>query len=129
MVNGRGGILGPDLSNIAAERTLQQLRLALTQPKVAIPTGYQPADVVTSTGRRVSGIIKNEDNFSVQFLDNNQQLQLFSRDELRDIHYQDSSLMPAHYDKTLSPTEFQDLLAFLSRLERARVERNKEDAQ
>jgi cytochrome c oxidase cbb3-type subunit 3 len=129
MVNGRGRILGPDLSNIAAERTLHQLRLALTKPKVAIPTGYQPADVVTSTGRRFSGIIKNEDNFSVQFLDNNQQLQLFSRDELRDIHYQDSSLMPAHYDKTLSPTEFQDLLAFLSRLERARVERNKEDAQ
>jgi putative heme-binding domain-containing protein len=129
MVNGRGGILGPDLSNIAAERTLQQLRLALTKPKVAIPTGYQPADVVTRTGRRFSGIIKNEDNFSVQFLDNSQQLQLFSRDELRDIHYQDSSLMPAHYDETLSPTEFQDLLAFLRRLERARVERNKEDAQ
>lgn len=130
MVNGRGGILGPDLSNIAAERTLKQLRLALTQPKVAIPTGYQPADVVTSTGRRFSGIIKNEDNFSVQFLDkNNQQLELFSRDELREIHYKDSSLMPAHYDKTLSPTEFQDLLAFLSRLERARAEQNKEDAQ
>jgi cytochrome c oxidase cbb3-type subunit III len=129
MLNGQGGILGPDLSNIAAERTLQQLRLALTQPKVAIPTGYQPADLVTSTGRRLSGIIKNEDNFSVQFLDNNQQLQLFSRNELREIHYKDSSLMPAHYDKTLSSTEVQDLLAFLSRLERARAEQHKEDVQ
>ena len=129
MVNGRAGILGPDFSTIAAERTLRQLRLALTQPRVAIPKGYQPADVVTSSGHRFSGIIKNEDGFSVQFLDNNQQLQLFSRDELREIHYKDSSLKPALYDKALSPTEFQDLLAFLSRLERARTEQNKEDAQ
>ncbi len=129
MVHGRGGILGPDLSNIAAERTLRELRLALTQPKLAIPKGYQAADVVTNAGRSFSGIIKNEDNFSVQFLDSDQQLQLLSRDELREIRYKDSSPMPAHYDKTLSPTEFQDLLAFLSHLERARAEQNKEDSR
>jgi cytochrome c oxidase cbb3-type subunit III len=118
MIDGRGGILGPDLSNIGAERTLQQIRSALTQPRVSIPTGYRPVDIVTQNGQRFSGIVKNEDNFSVQLLDSNEQLRLFNRGELREIHYKDSSLMPAHYDKTLSPTDFQDLLAFLSRLER-----------
>lgn len=115
MVDGRGGILGPDLSSIGGQRTLRQIREALTQPPVQLPSGYQPVEVVTKEGQRFSGIIKNENNFSLQLLDNHDQLQLFLRDDLRGIHYDKSSLMPARYDKTLTPAELQDLLAFLSR--------------
>lgn len=115
MIDGRGGVLGPDLSSIGKERTLSQVREALTQTPARIPSGYQPAEVETKEGQRFSGIIKNENNFSLQLLDNYDQLQLFLRADLREIHYDKSSLMPAHYNKTLTPAEFQDLLAFLSR--------------
>jgi cytochrome c oxidase cbb3-type subunit III len=115
MVNGRGGILGPDLSNIGGQRTLREIREALTQPPARIPSGYQPVEVVTKEGQRFSGIIKNESNFSLQLLDSHSQLQLFLRDDLREIRYAKSSLMPSDYDKTLTPAELQDLLAFLSR--------------
>jgi putative heme-binding domain-containing protein len=115
MICGRGGILGPDLSDIGGQRTLRQIREALTQPPAQIPSGYQPVEVVTKEGRRFSGTIKNDSNFSLQLLDSHGQLQLFLRDNLRDIHYGKSSLMPTHYGKTLTPTELQDLLAFLSR--------------
>lgn len=114
MIDGRGGILGPDLSSIGGQRTLRQIRDALTQPPARIPSGYQPVEIVTKEGRRVSGIIKNEDNFSLQLLDNHNELRLFIRGHLREIRYAKSSLMPADYGKTLTPAELQDLLAFLS---------------
>jgi cytochrome c oxidase cbb3-type subunit III len=115
MIDGRGGILGPDLSNIGGQRTLRQIREALTQPPARILSGYQPVEVITKESQRFSGIIKNESNFSLQLLDNHGQLHLFLRDDLREIRYGKSSLMPADYDKTLTPAELQDLLAFLSR--------------
>lgn len=114
MIAGRGGILGPDLSSIGGQRTFRQIRDALTHPPPRIPDGYRPVEVVTKDGQRVSGIIKNEDNFSLQLLDNHDELRLFLRSNLREIHYTKSSLMPADYDKTLTPSELQDLLAFLS---------------
>ena len=115
MIRGRGGILGPDLSNIGGERRLSVLRDALTKPRPHIPRGYQPVEIVTADGQTISGILKNEDNFSLQLLDTDGKLQLLTRNELRDIRYKQQSLMPANYDRILTPSELQDLLAFLSR--------------
>jgi hypothetical protein len=49
-------------------------------------------------------------------LGSDNELHMFARDELRQVVYQPKSLMPTDYDKRLTPEEFQDLLAFLSRL-------------
>jgi hypothetical protein len=51
----------------------------------------------------------------MQLLDTNGKLHLLDRSDIRDIEYEKQSLMPADYDKKLSKTEMQDLLAFLSR--------------
>jgi|SRR5579872_1090416 len=115
MIRGRGGILGPDLSNVGGEQTLQHILDSLTKAKPQIPRGYQPVEVWNTDGQRISGVAKNEDNFSLQLLDSHGRLQLFTRDELRDVIYKKQSLMPSDYDKTFTSTELQDLLAFLSR--------------
>jgi cytochrome c oxidase cbb3-type subunit 3 len=115
MIHGRGAILGPDLSNIGGEQTLQHIHDSLTRVPLQIPRGYQPVEVVTTDGQRISGIAKNEDNFSVQLLDSHDHLQFFTSDELREVIHKKQSLMPSNYDKKLSPTELQDVLAFLSR--------------
>jgi hypothetical protein len=44
------------------------------------------------------------------------QLHLFDRDKLKEVYYVPKSLMPTDFDKRLTPTEFQDLMAFLTRL-------------
>ncbi len=114
-LNGRGGLLGPDLSNIAAERSVRFLHESLTTPKPHIPHGYQPVRVVTKSGEQIRGVLRNEHNFSLQLLSSDGKLHLLARDEIRDIEYEKQSLMPANYDKTLSAAELRDLLAFLSR--------------
>jgi hypothetical protein len=43
------------------------------------------------------------------------QLHLFDRAKLRRVVVEPRSLMPTDYDKRLTPDEFKDLLAFLTR--------------
>jgi putative heme-binding domain-containing protein len=127
MIRGRGGLPGPDLSNIAAERTLQYIRDSLTKPRQPIPAGYQPVEVLTKEGQRLSGIAKNDNNFSIQLLDRNGRLRLFTSDELSSVIYAKQSLMPSNYDKSLTAGEVQDLIAFLGRQLIHKVERKRSD--
>ena len=115
MIRGRGGILGPDLTNIGGTEPLSAIHDALTKAKPQIPRGYQPVEVVTADGRRISGIAKNNDNFSLQLLDNAGHLELFTHNEIRQAIYKKQSLMPSDFDKALTASELRDLLAFLSR--------------
>ena len=128
MVRGRGGLLGPDLSNLAGRRKLYSIRDALTKVEHRVATdggrhelslspmnSYQAIHVVTRDGKTFSGILMNEENFSLQILGSDNEVHMFARDELRQVVYEPKSLMPTDYDKRLTPTEFQDLLAFLSR--------------
>lgn len=119
MLNGRGGILGPDLSSIAQERSTVFLRDALTKPKPHAAMGYQPVRLETVDGERIRGVIKNEHNFSLQVLDEGGKVHLLARADVRNIEYGKHSLMPSDYGTTLSSDDFRDLMAFLTRLGRS----------
>jgi cytochrome c oxidase cbb3-type subunit III len=125
MLRGRGGVAGPDLSNLAAEQTLQYIHDSLTELRQRIPRGYQPVEVITNDGRRLSGIAKNDNNFSLQLLDSHDRLQFFASDELREVIYKEQSIMPSNYGKTLTAGELQDLVSFLSHQIVYKVERRR----
>ena len=120
MIRGQGGTVGPDLSSIGAQVTLQKLRESLTQDG-PIPPGYRPVTVTTLTGDVVQGIARNEDAFSIQILGEKNKLHLLEKQELRAIVYGKKSLMPHDYDKVLSSTQLRDLIAMLSRQARTKV--------
>jgi hypothetical protein len=64
----------------------------------------------------ISGILKNEDSFSLQVLGKDDlKLYGFKRSNVK-VFYDPQSLMPHDWDKRLTPAEFQNLLAFLTRL-------------
>jgi putative heme-binding domain-containing protein len=128
MLSGKGAPIGPDLSNLAAQRKLSSIRDALTKADHRVSTdggrheislapadSYQTVRVATRDGRKITGVLRNEDNFSLQMIGLDKSLYLFNRADLRDVTYEPTSLMPTDYDKRLTPPEFQDLLAFLSR--------------
>ncbi len=120
MVDGKGGTLGPDLSDIGASRTLALLRQALTREPEYATRGFQMARIVTADGQTIEGTLKNEHNFSFQVLDAKGKLHLLTRDEVRHIDYSARSPMPRDFDKRLTGEEFQNLLAFLSKQARSR---------
>jgi putative heme-binding domain-containing protein len=103
MIKARGGILGPDLSNIAGTRKVQNIVDALTKE-------------TTADGKVIEGILKNEDSFSLQVLGKNDlNLHRFKRAAVK-VFYDPNSIMPHDWDKRLPAAEFQDLMAFLTRL-------------
>jgi putative heme-binding domain-containing protein len=120
MVRGRGGITGPDLSDIGAERKLDDIKSALTVGKPLPSRGWQPVTVTLNSGARFRGIVKNENPFSLQILGFDQQLHLIERSQAARIDYDTKPLMPTAIDKTMPAQDFQDLLAFLARQARRR---------
>jgi cytochrome c oxidase cbb3-type subunit 3 len=129
MVGGRGSIIGPDLSRLASMRKTNSIIDALTkaQHRVYGPGGAQPhvltplqmypvVRVTTQDGRTVRGVLRNEDSFSMEIMGLDQQLHLFDRGKLKSVVQEPQSLMPSDYDKRLTKDEFDNLLAYLTRL-------------
>jgi putative heme-binding domain-containing protein len=127
MINGRGGVLGPDLGNIAAIRKSIAITNALTKVDhrvfgdggvhlpVIPPMDYNPVRVVTKDGRTIDGVMRNHDHWSVQFIGMDSKFYSLDRADLASVTIRPGSIMPTDYDKRLSPDEFRDLLAFLTR--------------
>ncbi len=125
MIRGQGGLIGPDLSSVGAQLTLAQIKDALTQP-VRPQEGYVPVEVTTKSGEIIKGVAKNEDAFSVDVLDMQGKLHLLTSDDIQKVVHPPDSLMPHNLDKTLTPEEYQDLLAMLSRQARTKVHREQQ---
>ncbi len=128
MLGGKGGLMAPDLTNIASMRKSSTIAAALTKSQhreygsggahlSALPPDdrYLPVHVTTVDGTTMDGVLLNEDSYSIQMLGTNQQLHLFDRTKLRRLVIDPQSLMPTDYDKRLTPGEFGDLMAFLTR--------------
>ena len=75
--------------------------------------GYRSAVLVTSEGDRLEGVIRNEDNFSIQFQNKNGGFHSFQKSELRSIERIENSLMPTDYRERLSSAELNDLASYL----------------
>jgi len=127
IVSGRGGNLGPDLTDIGARRGAAYLRTALVDPAASLPQGllpdytggyseFLPVHVTTRDGREVRGFRVNEDTFTLQIRDTDNRVYSFRKIDLMDLKKEfGTSLMPS-YEKRLSGAEIDDLVAYLAGL-------------
>ncbi len=113
MIRGRGGWVGPDLSNLGVDRTLVGIEQALQNPSSRIATGYQMAVVRLRTNRTLRGLVKNESNYDIQLQSLDGKLHLLRREEIASLKREKESLMPP---LQTSEEELRNLLALLSRL-------------
>ncbi len=129
VVNGRGGVVGPDLS--AAGRmsgaALQQKILDPGNRAATVPGGagrtrggesVQPVTLVVKLkdGRELRGVRRNEDTFSLQLVDALGQLHLLDKMTLADLRVENRSLMPDDYGRRLTENEITNVVAYLSTL-------------
>jgi cytochrome c oxidase cbb3-type subunit III len=114
-IRGRGGMLGPDLSNIGAQRPVDQLREAILDPDADGFRGYQGVTAVTKDGRKITGVARSRTNYSVLILDNAGKLHMLQTSDLRDLKFSQHSPMPS-YKERLSREEIGNVIAYLSRL-------------
>jgi cytochrome c oxidase cbb3-type subunit 3 len=114
-IDGSGGTLGPDLSEIGLRRSLKFLRESLTDPGASVAREYHTVTVILAEGKKITGIRLNEDDYSVQLRDTAGNLRSFLKSEIRDVQQEKGSLMPA-YGTALKPGEIEDLVAYLNSL-------------
>lgn len=111
-VNGRGPRLAPDLSDIGAIRTLAALQRALLTPNESLLPIHRPVRVVTRDGRTLRGRRLNEDTYSVQIIDEQENLHSLDKAELRELTVATTAAMPS-YAQRLTPDELADVIAYL----------------
>jgi putative heme-binding domain-containing protein len=125
-INGRGGVIGPDLTAIGLKRGARHLRLSLTDPEADvpksfnvfradahIPENYLQVRVVTRDGRRINGVRVNEDTFSIQLRDSGNRIHSFFKSDLAELHKDwGKSSMPGYRD-VFSKEELDDVVAYL----------------
>lgn len=114
LIRGRGGRLGPDLSN-AGMLPLQELRQAVLDPSATIALGYRGVKVTLRGGRSLEGVARNRTNYSIQVQDAQGVLHLISARDVQEIVLAEGSPMPRDFGTRLSKEELTDLLTFLSR--------------
>ena len=112
-ISGEGGFLGPDLSAYGSAASANAIRNEIVRPERNVAAGYRPAVLTTRDGDRLEGIIRNDDNFSVQLETKDGSYRFFEKSELRSVQPLGESLMPTNYSQRLSPDELNDLVSYL----------------
>jgi cytochrome c oxidase cbb3-type subunit 3 len=118
MVHGEGGFIAPDLSDYAASHAGDQIRSAITTPAARTPAARQ-VRAVANDGKEYSGVIRNEDNFSLQLLSADGKFYFLSKSDLRRVERDSKSLMPTDYGSKLTSEQLNDLVSYLASISRA----------
>ncbi|MBZ5686332.1 MAG: c-type cytochrome [Acidobacteriia bacterium] len=112
-ISGQGGFLGPDLTEHGATSSADAIRDEIVRAPRVPPIGYRTAVLTTESGEHMEGLVRNEDNFSVQLQTKDGSFHFFKKTDLRSFDRQDGSLMPADYRNRLSEGELNDLASYL----------------
>jgi putative heme-binding domain-containing protein len=112
-ISGQGGFLGPDLTNHAATSSAAAIRDEIVKAPRVPATGYRSAVLVTAASEKFEGLVRNEDNFSVQMQTKVGSFHFFKKASLQKIEYVDGSLMPSDYGQRLSNADLNDLTSYL----------------
>lgn len=110
---GSGGFLGPDLSTFARRRPPEEIRDSITKPSSTPGLGRSEITVTPRNGRSLTGILRNEDNFSLQLQSLDGAFHSVAKSDVASITRSATPLMPADYGSTLSASELNDLISFL----------------
>ena len=112
-IAGAGGDVGPDLSRIGQIRTKRDLAEAIIFPSATFARTFETYIVETDDGKVTSGVISRETEEAI-FLRTTDRAEIrLARDAIEQIEPSKTSIMPQGLDKSLTPQELADLVAFL----------------
>lgn len=125
MLNGAGGFLGRDLSNYGESHSFHEIRAAIVEPQNTTGPQGRGVEVTSKDGKVYSGVVRNEDNFSLQLQSLDGAFHLFSKLDLAEINDR-QSLMPTDYGSRFSAAELDALAAYLAGIAHRKQKRGEE---
>lgn len=116
MVSGTGGFIGSDLSSYGRTKSATQIRRALIDSNGGLHERAKSVAVTLADGKSFNGIVRNEDNFSVQLQTFDGAFVLLDKSAIRGIERQPEAL--ADSAARLSPQEIDHIASYLISLGR-----------
>jgi cytochrome c oxidase cbb3-type subunit 3 len=113
MANGAGGFIGADLSAYARGKSAKGIRDSLINP---ISDRGKAVVITNADGTQFHGIVRNEDNFSLQLQTSDGAFHFFEKSSLQRIERRPEPIMPTDYESRLSPQELNDVVSYLIQL-------------
>jgi cytochrome c oxidase cbb3-type subunit III len=113
-VAGKGGFIASDLSSFSETHGADEIRKAILTPSQVLGLRGQLISVETGDGSRFSGVIRNEDNFSLQLLSVDGAFHLLMKKEIRKLTREPGSLMPSDYGERMTAKEIEDVTSYLA---------------
>ncbi|PYV17600.1 MAG: pyrrolo-quinoline quinone, partial [Acidobacteria bacterium] len=118
MVYGRGEAVGPDLSSLAREMAVDEIRGALLEPSARVSPGYGLVTVHLQNGKSLRGFARSQSDYEVVVEDLEGRFHLLEGSQVSRIQEEKQSLMPP---VKATPEELENLIAYLSRLTGAKT--------
>jgi putative heme-binding domain-containing protein len=115
-VHGKGGEVGPDLSQIGGKFDRLHLIESILDPSAEILQGYHSTLIETKAGRSFTGIVKSESKTALTLMDAEGKSITVALEDIESRTASKVSLMPAELAGTMTPAEFTDLIAYLESL-------------
>jgi putative heme-binding domain-containing protein len=113
MVAGRGSTFGPDISSLASERTVPEIRASLAEPSAHVTPGYESVTVELRNGQTLHGFARSQSNFELTLQDADGKFIRLLQNQIKSIRKDShSSMQPVR----ATPGEMENLMAYLGGL-------------
>ena len=112
----QGGTVGPDLSKIGKERTVEQIIESVFWPGREVKPEYMTHQVLTADGLTLKGYLAEENDQALKLKDaSTGKVMTVSKEDI-DFRKQIGTLMPGNVMQAMPVSEQRDLILFLSQL-------------
>lgn len=125
-MKGSGSFVSTDLSDFAAKHNPGEIREAVVNPLRDREPGQTAVVAMTTTGDRYSGLIRNENNSSLQIQDAQGRFYLLMKSNLRNVERSPGPAMPVNYQQQLAKKDIDDLVSYI--VHEASTSRSEEDS-
>lgn len=112
-IRGKGGVIGPDLTNLAG-RDRSWVYQNIMEPSASIHPDYVSYTVTTKDGRIAMGVVRAEGADAVKVSGNDAKQTVIPRVEIEEIRPSSSSIMPVGLLGVIGDDNTRDLLAYLT---------------
>jgi cytochrome c oxidase cbb3-type subunit 3 len=111
-IGSRGQFFTGDLAGFARDHSGDEIRDAILKPA---GESQEALTAVARDGRKFSGMIRNEDNASLQLQDADGRFYLLMKSNLASVQRKAGEPMPVDYGQRLSSSELNDLVSYILR--------------
>ena len=112
-IGGEGGKVGPDLAGLALKYGKEELITSVLEPSKTIANGYETLVVLTSDGRKLTGVFKGETGDTLNLMDADAKLISIPKGDVEKKSFSPISTMPNGLNEGMTLQDFADLIAYL----------------